>query len=93
MSLATRLLDKKKIYDVCKLWIGGVLCFCRLCDREIGAKDWKFSRCMKLSGLPFTEGQLLMILEMLGVRGCWKQALSVVQWVYSDKDHKKFQSK
>ncbi|WJX95026.1 hypothetical protein P8452_76390 [Trifolium repens] len=65
----------------------------RLCDREIGAKDWKFSRCMKLSGLPFTEGQLLMILEMLGVRGCWKQALSVVQWVYSDKDHKKFQSK
>ncbi|CAJ2635264.1 unnamed protein product [Trifolium pratense] len=64
----------------------------RLCDREIGAKDWKFSRCMKLSGLPFTEGQLLMILEMLSVRGCWKQALSVVQWVYSDKNHKKLQS-
>ncbi|XP_050871623.1 pentatricopeptide repeat-containing protein At5g67570, chloroplastic isoform X2 [Lathyrus oleraceus] len=65
----------------------------RLCDREIGAKDWKFSRLMKLSGLPFTEGQLLMILEMLGVKACWKQALSVVQWVYECKDRRKFQSR
>ncbi|CAI8609384.1 unnamed protein product [Vicia faba] len=65
----------------------------RLCDREVGAKDWKFSRLMKLSGLAFTEGQLLMILEMLGVRACWKQALSVVQWVYDCKDRKKFQSR
>lgn len=64
-----------------------------MCDREIGAKDWKFSRLMKLSGLPFTEGQLLMILEMLGVKACWKQALSVVQWVYECKDRRKFQSR
>ncbi|XP_058765469.1 pentatricopeptide repeat-containing protein At5g67570, chloroplastic-like [Vicia villosa] len=65
----------------------------RLCDREIGAKDWKFSRLMKLSGLPFTEGQLLKILGMLDARACWKQALSVVQWVYDCKERKKFQSR
>ncbi|KAE9614240.1 putative tetratricopeptide-like helical domain, pentacotripeptide-repeat region of PRORP [Lupinus albus] len=65
----------------------------RLSDREITTKDWKFSRIMKLSGLPFTEGQLLMILELLGAKGCWKQALSVVQWVYNHKDHMKYQSR
>jgi len=72
---------------------GGFLVFRRLCDKEIGAKDWKFSRLMKLSGLSFTEGQLMMIIEMLGVKRCWKQALSVVQWVYNSKDHRKFQSR
>lgn len=66
---------------------------CRLSDREITTKDWKVSRLMKLSGLPFTEGQLLMILQMLGVKGCWKQALSVVHWVYNCKDHRKCQSR
>ncbi|CAL0312884.1 unnamed protein product [Lupinus luteus] len=65
----------------------------RLSDREITTKDWKFSRIMKLSELPFTEGQLLMILELLGAKGCWKQALSVVQWVYNHKDQRKFQSR
>ncbi|KAK7330949.1 hypothetical protein VNO77_25156 [Canavalia gladiata] len=65
----------------------------RLSDREITTKDWKFSRIMKLSELPFTEGQLLRIVELLGVKGCWKQALSVVQWVYNYKDNRKFQSR
>ncbi|KAL2322847.1 hypothetical protein Fmac_027226 [Flemingia macrophylla] len=65
----------------------------RLSEREITAKDWKFSRMMKLSGLPFTEGQLLRIVELLGVKRCWKQALSVVQWVYNYKDYRKFQSR
>ncbi|XP_027347685.1 pentatricopeptide repeat-containing protein At5g67570, chloroplastic [Abrus precatorius] len=65
----------------------------RLSDREITMRDWKFSRMMKLSGLPFTEGQLLKILELLGAKCCWKQALSVVQWVYNYKDNRKFQSR
>ncbi|KAK7346893.1 hypothetical protein VNO80_21417 [Phaseolus coccineus] len=65
----------------------------RLSDREITTRDWKFSRIMKLSGLPFTEGQLLKIVELLGFKSCWKQALSVVQWVYRYKDHRKFQSR
>ncbi|XP_061365583.1 pentatricopeptide repeat-containing protein At5g67570, chloroplastic [Gastrolobium bilobum] len=65
----------------------------RLSDREITTRDWKLSRIMKLSGLPFMEGQLLRIVEMLGVKGCWKQALSVVQWVYNYKDHRKYQSR
>ncbi|XP_020235014.1 pentatricopeptide repeat-containing protein At5g67570, chloroplastic isoform X1 [Cajanus cajan] len=65
----------------------------RLSDREITMRDWKFSRMMKLSGLPFTEVQLLRIVELLGVKRCWKQALSVVQWVYNYKDHRKFQSR
>ncbi|XP_047161686.1 pentatricopeptide repeat-containing protein At5g67570, chloroplastic-like isoform X1 [Vigna umbellata] len=65
----------------------------RLSDREITMRDWKFSRMMKLSGLPFTEDQLLKIVELLGFKHCWKQALSVVQWVYRYKDHRKFQSR
>ncbi|CAL0308851.1 unnamed protein product [Lupinus luteus] len=65
----------------------------RLSDREITTKDWRLSRIMKLSGLPFTEGQLLRILELLGAKGCWKQAISVVQWVYNYKDHRKYQSR
>lgn len=67
--------------------------FHRLCDREITMRDWKFSRLMKLSGLPFTEGQLLRIVELLGTKGCWKQALSAVQWVHNYKDHRKYQSR
>lgn len=39
---------------------------------------------MKQSGLEFTEGQVLRIVEGLGAKGCWKQALSVVEWLYDD---------
>ncbi|KAJ7952750.1 Pentatricopeptide repeat [Quillaja saponaria] len=65
----------------------------RLSAREITTRDWKFSRMMKLSGLPFTEGQLLKILEELRGKGSWKQALSVVEWVYNDKSHKNYKSR
>ncbi|KAL2906504.1 hypothetical protein RDABS01_005214 [Bienertia sinuspersici] len=45
----------------------------RLSAREITRKDWKFTRMMKQSQLPFTENQLLRILGGLGDKGCWKQ--------------------
>lgn len=56
-------------------------------------KDWKFARMMKLSGLQFTEGQLLKILEELGAKGSWKQALSVVDWVYNNKANRNYKSR
>ncbi|WJZ91842.1 hypothetical protein VitviT2T_010884 [Vitis vinifera] len=58
----------------------------RLTAADITIRDWKFSRVMKQSGLQFTERQLLRIVEELGARGHWKHALSVVEWVYTDKD-------
>ncbi|RVX23121.1 Pentatricopeptide repeat-containing protein, chloroplastic [Vitis vinifera] len=57
----------------------------RLTAADITIRDWKFSRVMKQSGLQFTERQLLRIVEELGARGHWKHALSVVEWVYTDK--------
>lgn len=65
----------------------------RLSAKEITIKDWKFTRMMKLSGLQFTEGQLLKILEQLGAKGSWKQAISVVDWVYSKSDNKNYKSR
>ncbi|XP_038881786.1 pentatricopeptide repeat-containing protein At5g67570, chloroplastic isoform X2 [Benincasa hispida] len=59
----------------------------RLSSRPISMRDWKFSRMMIRSGLQFNEGQLLKILDALGAKGCWKQALSVVEWVYNLKSH------
>lgn len=50
--------------------------------------DWKFSRIMKQSGMFFTEMHLLKIVERLGVLGNWSQALSVVEWVYNEKQYK-----
>ena len=41
---------------------------------------------MKQSGLRFSEGQLLKIVEELGNRGKWSQAMAVVEWVYNDKE-------
>ncbi|XP_028772775.1 pentatricopeptide repeat-containing protein At5g67570, chloroplastic [Neltuma alba] len=65
----------------------------RLSAKEITIKDWKFARMMKLSGLQFTEGQLLKILEKLGAKGTWKQALSVVDWVYNKSDNRNYKSR
>lgn len=66
----------------------------RLCAwRGTTGKDWKFSRMMKQSGLQFTEVQLLKIVGGLGDRGCWKQAMGVVEWVYSRKEHKIYKSR
>ncbi|GLT75389.1 hypothetical protein SLA2020_471200 [Shorea laevis] len=59
----------------------------RLSEREITQGHWKFVRIMKQSGLPFTEGQLLKIVEGLGKNGRWRQAMAVVEWVYGDKEH------
>lgn len=56
-------------------------------------KDWKFGRMMKQSELLFTEVQLVKILGMLGDRGQWSHALSVVEWVYNSKDHKQYKSR
>lgn len=56
-------------------------------------KDWKFGRMMKQSELLFTEVQLVKILQMLGDRGQWSHALSVVEWVYNSKDHKQYKSR
>ncbi|KAF3439065.1 hypothetical protein FNV43_RR17340 [Rhamnella rubrinervis] len=57
----------------------------RLTASELARRDWKLSRMMKQSGLQFTEGQMLMIVGGLGAKGCWQQAMSVVEWVYDDK--------
>ncbi|OWM65685.1 pentatricopeptide repeat-containing protein At5g67570, chloroplastic isoform X1 [Punica granatum] len=65
----------------------------RLSASEIDKRDWKFSRMMKQSGLQFTEEQLLKILEGLGSEGRWKQAMSVVEWVYDDKQHRHWKSR
>lgn len=48
---------------------------------------------MKQSGLQFTEDQLLMILQGLGSKGCWGQALGVVQYVFDEKKKSKSKSK
>lgn len=48
---------------------------------------------MKQSGLQFTERQLLRIVEELGAQGHWKQALSVVEWVYSNMDNRRYKSR
>ncbi|XP_057491695.1 pentatricopeptide repeat-containing protein At5g67570, chloroplastic isoform X1 [Actinidia eriantha] len=65
----------------------------KLSGADLSLKDWKFSRMMKKSELQFTEGQLLRIVEGLGERGQWRQALSVVEWVYSSKEHRHYKSR
>lgn len=65
----------------------------RLSEREITLKNWKFVRIMKQSGLLFTEGQLLKIVQGLGDKGGWRQAMSVVEWVYKRKEMKHSKSR
>ncbi|CAK9172305.1 unnamed protein product [Ilex paraguariensis] len=60
---------------------------------ELTVKDWKFSKMMKQSGLQFTEGQLLKIVERLGDKGQWRHASSLVEWVYSSKEHRHYKSR
>lgn len=67
--------------------------WCRLSAREISKRDWKFTRMMKQSGLQFTEVQLLKIVGGLGDKRQWKQALSVVEWVYNDKEQRRYKSR
>ncbi|VVB18184.1 unnamed protein product [Arabis nemorensis] len=65
----------------------------RLSGREITEKHWKFVRMMNQSGLQFTEEQMLKIVDRLGRKQSWKQALAVVRWVYSDKKRKHLRSR
>ncbi|OMP01796.1 hypothetical protein COLO4_11581 [Corchorus olitorius] len=65
----------------------------RLSEREITEKHWKFVRIMKQSGLQFTEWQMLRIVEGLGKKGKWRQAMAVVQWLYGKKEHGDFKSR
>ncbi|GAB2224390.1 hypothetical protein Drorol1_Dr00005146 [Drosera rotundifolia] len=55
----------------------------RLSASEFTWKDWKFGRMLKQSELQFTEAQLLKILDRLAKKEKWRQAMDVVQWVYS----------
>ncbi|OMO56462.1 hypothetical protein CCACVL1_26532 [Corchorus capsularis] len=65
----------------------------RLSEREITEKHWKFVRIMKQSGLQFTEWQMLRIVEGLGKKGKWRQAMAVVQWLYGKKERRDFKSR
>ncbi|KAK9749585.1 hypothetical protein RND81_02G136100 [Saponaria officinalis] len=65
----------------------------RLTAREITMKDWKFTRMMKQSALQFTEVQMLKIVGGIGDRGCWRQAMEVVEWVYTRKEHRHYKSR
>lgn len=71
------------IIFICFGFVGGGV---RLSEREMTVKNWKFVRIMKQSGLLFTEGQLLKIVQGLGDKGSWRQAMSVVEWVYGRKE-------
>ncbi|KAL6573054.1 hypothetical protein OROHE_002530 [Orobanche hederae] len=65
----------------------------RLSATELSVKDWKFTRMMRYSGLQFTEGQMLKIVEGLGNKGQWNHAVSVVEWVYNSKEQENFKSR
>ncbi|XP_051126933.1 pentatricopeptide repeat-containing protein At5g67570, chloroplastic isoform X2 [Andrographis paniculata] len=65
----------------------------RLSAAELTARNWKFVRMMRYSGLQYTEWQMLNIVQSLGSRGRWRDALSVVDWVYSSKEHKYYKSR
>lgn len=43
--------------------------------------------------MQFTEVQMLKIVEELGYKGQWREAWSVVDWVYSSKEHRHFKSR
>nr|XP_011466101.1 PREDICTED: pentatricopeptide repeat-containing protein At5g67570, chloroplastic [Fragaria vesca subsp. vesca] len=65
----------------------------RLSGTEFTMRDWKLSRMMKQSGLEFSEGQVLKVLNGLAAKKCWKQALAVVEWVYKDRGNKHCKSR
>ncbi|CAH9076437.1 unnamed protein product [Cuscuta europaea] len=65
----------------------------KLSGTKMIAKNYKFLRVMKHSGLQFTERQMLKLVEGLGDRGEWRHALSVVEWVYNLKEHKHYRSR
>nr|CAD1837809.1 unnamed protein product [Ananas comosus var. bracteatus] len=60
----------------------------RLSETDLDLRDWKFPRLMRQSGLLFIEMYVLKIIARLGTLGSWRQALSVVEWIYNEKDYK-----
>ncbi|KAK9109757.1 hypothetical protein Sjap_017817 [Stephania japonica] len=60
----------------------------RLSDKDLSSRDWKFARLMKQSEIQFTERNLMKIVGDLGSLGSWRQAMSVVEWVYSRDEYK-----
>ncbi|KAG6514709.1 pentatricopeptide repeat-containing protein At5g67570, chloroplastic [Zingiber officinale] len=60
----------------------------RLSSSNLSMQDWKFSWMMRKSDILFTEMSLLKIIERLGHLGKWSSALSVVEWVYNEKNYK-----
>ncbi|CAK7339749.1 unnamed protein product [Dovyalis caffra] len=89
--------DSEQKWDPAKRWRGEgeAIRFLvdRLSCREVTVKDWKLAKIMKQSGLRFSEGQLLKIVEELGNKGKWAQAMTVVEWVYNDKDRRDCKSR
>ncbi|XP_025014237.2 pentatricopeptide repeat-containing protein At5g67570, chloroplastic isoform X1 [Ricinus communis] len=65
----------------------------RLSKRDVTVRDWKLAKIMKQSGLRFSEGQLMKIVEGLGNKGKWEQAMAVVEWVYNDKERRDSKSR
>ncbi|KDP32082.1 hypothetical protein JCGZ_12543 [Jatropha curcas] len=65
----------------------------KLSERKVTVRDWKLAKIMKQSGLWFHEGQLLKIVEGLGDKGKWEQAMQVVEWVYNDKERRDCKSR
>ncbi|XP_028554371.1 pentatricopeptide repeat-containing protein At5g67570, chloroplastic-like [Dendrobium catenatum] len=65
----------------------------RLSSTNLSIQDWKFSRLMKHSGLLFSEMCMLEIIEKLGALRNWKQALSIVKWVYNQQEYKNCKSR
>ncbi|KAF3792498.1 Pentatricopeptide repeat-containing protein [Nymphaea thermarum] len=65
----------------------------RLSAMDLRKRDWKFSRLMIQSRLVFSEVHLLRIIQGLGKNGKWEQALSVVEWVYSNEEYKHYKSR
>ncbi|KAK9135270.1 hypothetical protein Syun_014600 [Stephania yunnanensis] len=60
----------------------------RLSDKDTSSRDWKFARLMKQSEIQFTERNLMKIVGDLGALGSWRQAMSVVEWVYGRDEYK-----
>ncbi|ONK76175.1 uncharacterized protein A4U43_C03F24720 [Asparagus officinalis] len=65
----------------------------RLTCANLSTQDWKFSRVMKQSCIIFSEMHVLKIVERLGILGNWRLAMSVVEWVYDQKDYKHLRSR
>ncbi|WCJ37795.1 Pentatricopeptide repeat-containing protein At5g67570 chloroplastic [Euphorbia peplus] len=65
----------------------------RLSSRNVTVKDWKLAKIMKQSGLQFSEGQIMRIVDGLGDKGKPEQAMAVVEWVYTDKERRDCRSR